>query len=77
MSFEPSAAYHYTMNYYIDHDCLVGVDSDHSDPHCDCLHHPPIALAGFVAMIITYVLPLAALIARTPRRLILARRGVR
>ncbi len=38
---------------------------------------PAVAVAGFVAMIIAYVLPLAALIARTRRRLMPARRGVR
>jgi len=38
---------------------------------------PAVAVAGFVAVIIAYVLPLAALIVRTRRRLMPARRGVR
>ena len=38
---------------------------------------PAVAVAGFVAVIIAYVLPLAALIARTGRRLMPARGGVR
>jgi uncharacterized membrane protein len=37
--------------------------------------NPAVAVGGFVAVIIAYVLPLAALIARTRRRLMPARRG--